>query len=379
MSDYRPSEVRIKRRKGDEAPRTLILESGKRSFSSSGDGDGHEDGGRAKKRHTSLHASDEVGGKTFTAAFYQKKVPNERKIIAPLGVRKASSKVPKQTKAGASDAATYGKPQDAKRKIFKLEIGDEASHQDSARQSKRRMPTLVAEGVESGPKTDKSNPAANIQGSTQAEVHDSKSDIPATHAPGNGSKPGSGQSQPPPTAQAANPPERTVKDQHKDGEESAQVFKRPGRSSGFAKRERKPTVPSGGDQGRMTSLANQLHEFALEVSAEEKKKPKSVVSKPRLSAQRSREIHQERMRRNLELAEQSRVNTNMDVDSDGEYVYETYKLVDSPADRSRLQSEMGDVGYIVITAEDQPFWEEFMDDDKSDKDWNSEEEDENGK
>lgn len=71
----------------------------------------------------------------------------------------------------------------------------------------------------------------------------------------------------------------------------------------------------------------------------------------------------------------------MDIDSgdDAEYIVDTYIRV--PA--SNVISEENTpskIGYIVITDEDQELWETYLEEgEDSDKDWNSEEEDENGK
>ncbi|KAJ9639529.1 hypothetical protein H2199_006564 [Coniosporium tulheliwenetii] len=66
----------------------------------------------------------------------------------------------------------------------------------------------------------------------------------------------------------------------------------------------------------------------------------------------------------------------MDVDSDeGDFVYDTY--VREPDTAVSIDEMNGNIGILVITEEDQEVWESYIDDDDSDKDWNSEEEDEN--
>lgn len=67
----------------------------------------------------------------------------------------------------------------------------------------------------------------------------------------------------------------------------------------------------------------------------------------------------------------------MDVDSDdGDFVYDTY--VREPDTAVSIDEMNGNIGILVITEEDQEVWESYIDEDDSDKDWNSEEEDENG-
>lgn len=77
-----------------------------------------------------------------------------------------------------------------------------------------------------------------------------------------------------------------------------------------------------------------------------------------------------------------------DGESQDEYVYDTYlrtkqPLVgfqsDGPMDIDQLEiATDGKVGVLVIAEEDEAAWEAYGDEEESDKDWNSEEEDENG-
>ena len=73
----------------------------------------------------------------------------------------------------------------------------------------------------------------------------------------------------------------------------------------------------------------------------------------------------------------------MDIEDDGNYVYDTYVRQDvtpkSPVS-SAGESEFGEVGYLIISKEDDYFWQEYgSDGDESEKDWNSDQDDENGK
>lgn len=75
-------------------------------------------------------------------------------------------------------------------------------------------------------------------------------------------------------------------------------------------------------------------------------------------------------------------------DIDDDFVYDTYvrsfrRLAGIPTDHSELYNDESDVdsskiGILIIPERDQAVWEAFGEEEKSDKDWNSEEEDENG-
>ena len=68
---------------------------------------------------------------------------------------------------------------------------------------------------------------------------------------------------------------------------------------------------------------------------------------------------------------------------DDDYVYDTYVRTKDPVVPAKLESEDPSniqVGYIVISEEDQPLWETYFEDDvESDKEFETDEEDENGK
>ncbi len=82
------------------------------------------------------------------------------------------------------------------------------------------------------------------------------------------------------------------------------------------------------------------------------------------------------------------MDLSSDVGDDSDYVYDTYIrqpgepiIVDNDVNMETAEPEdflQGKVGLLVITEEDQERWEAFAEDDDSEKDWNSEEEDENG-
>jgi hypothetical protein len=160
------------------------------------------------------------------------------------------------------------------------------------------------------------------------------------------------------------------------------TLKRPGASS----RLKKPTAealfqsPANPPPDR---LADALHRFALEEEAREdaRVKPK-VTSIPKKPVQRYRERHPEQ----FAAQAQNNQKTDEDIDmmsDDDDYVYDTYVRTKDPVVPARLESEDASnvqVGYIVISEEDQQLWETYFEDDvESDKEFETDEEDENGK
>jgi len=157
----------------------------------------------------------------------------------------------------------------------------------------------------------------------------------------------------------------------------SQPFKRPGTASAVSGKGCKPPEPSPKDaqqRKHMESLANDLHRFALDELANAPKPKLAAV--PKLSAARSRDLHRQRA-----AVAESRVQDQdmVDVDEDGDYVYDTYVLTSGGpgAVDTGLNSSLGDVGYLIITEEDESVWETYIEDEPSDKDWNTDEEDEN--
>ncbi|KAI9671014.1 MAG: hypothetical protein M1831_005099 [Alyxoria varia] len=71
----------------------------------------------------------------------------------------------------------------------------------------------------------------------------------------------------------------------------------------------------------------------------------------------------------------------MDIEDDGNYVYDTYvrhNVTEQSSISNTGESEHGEVGYLIISKEDDYFWQEYgSDGDESEKDWNSDQDDEN--
>ncbi|KAK3702228.1 hypothetical protein LTR37_015060 [Vermiconidia calcicola] len=161
-------------------------------------------------------------------------------------------------------------------------------------------------------------------------------------------------------------------------------LKRPGK--GAAVRRTIPPeakVESEVERRQIEQLAQYMHQSALEeVKRESTPKPK-VVAQPKLSGARSREFHRQR------VASNNKKDEDVDMESDdGDYVYDTYVLAPTPATASSRDAgidvhpeEYNSIGYLIITEADQTLWdaylEESLQENASDKDDNSDEEDEN--
>jgi hypothetical protein len=121
-----------------------------------------------------------------------------------------------------------------------------------------------------------------------------------------------------------------------------------------------------------------MHQFALEELA---KTPKpQIKTKPKLPPSRSRALHEKQQTpaspqqcSNLENNKDQDDDTNMD--SDSEYVYDTYVLAPVPQQPSNhpaakeeeaptqsLPNPTANIGYLIITEADESLWETYMHD-----------------
>lgn len=137
-------------------------------------------------------------------------------------------------------------------------------------------------------------------------------------------------------------------------------------------------------------MVDALTRFALEEAErdEAREKPK-VTSIPKKPVQRYKDRHPEEYAAQAAQAHaQNGTNgdVDMDVDMDGsdddDYVYDTYVRTKDPVmlpTWDNDDSANDKIGYLVITEQDQPFWETYFEDEESDKEFDTDEEDENGK
>jgi hypothetical protein len=130
------------------------------------------------------------------------------------------------------------------------------------------------------------------------------------------------------------------------------------------------------DESQLQAIANSLSQFADD-ELSKTTKPK-LLSTPKLSGLRSREIHQQRSASASISQYNSSLNNDIDMlttdDPDHDYVYDTYILSSHPASSSNLPAgddslsspaehpplAAGNVGYIVITEEDAALWDELL-------------------
>ncbi|KAK3701387.1 hypothetical protein LTR37_015485 [Vermiconidia calcicola] len=135
------------------------------------------------------------------------------------------------------------------------------------------------------------------------------------------------------------------------------------------------------ERRQFEQLADYMHQAALEeVKRESTPKPK-VVAQPKLSGARSREIHRQR------VAINNKKDEDVEMGSDDDYVYDTYVLAPTPVTATSTDAgvdvhpeEYNSIGYLIITEADQTLWDAYLEEslqEASDKDHDSDEEDEN--
>lgn len=151
------------------------------------------------------------------------------------------------------------------------------------------------------------------------------------------------------------------------------------------------TNPSLWDYNSL-QLAEQLQELAHQETSTHSPPPTPAKhehstrlrTRPKVPEQRYAERHPEDSILSNTI---DTMDLSSDDEDDSEYVYDTYirqpsrpMVADADVymENGDTESE-GKVGFLVITGEDEADWQAFAEDDDSDKDWNSEEEDENGK
>ena len=174
---------------------------------------------------------------------------------------------------------------------------------------------------------------------------------------------------------------------------NVQTLKRPGRGAavrfgGVVSQEddtKMEVERQQDDDLQFASMAASLHQFALDEVARESKTTTTITTTttamPKLSGQRSKEIHRQRA-----AAHEAKLHDCMDIeknnDEETDYVYDTYVLAPR-GDLGAVQIEgeegvaSGNVGYLIISEEDQAVWETYIEDEPSDREGNSDEEDEN--
>jgi hypothetical protein len=170
--------------------------------------------------------------------------------------------------------------------------------------------------------------------------------------------------------------------------------KRPGRGSALRPQANKPDPVKAENenivarqQRELAALAQEMHQFALDELA---KTPKpQIKTKPKLTPSRSRALHEKQA---PALPSRAAPTNNADdedtaMDSDSEYVYDTYVLAPAPTSLD-MQDPVNNkkeplvvpsnVGYLIITEDDEQLWETYIHDLEGSDSEPTDEDDENG-
>ncbi|KAK3676285.1 hypothetical protein LTR78_004036 [Recurvomyces mirabilis] len=181
-------------------------------------------------------------------------------------------------------------------------------------------------------------------------------------------------------AKAQSRPGNTGSDAEDREEGEVAPLKRPGRRLAVARTgsvsKQLQTNESTETRSHAEALATSMQRFANEELAEPPKQ--KITSLPKFATRR-RDLHPQPAP--VQASEPRIRDDEMDVDSDGDYVYDTYILA-PPSTESQANGTGADlvgdnVGYLVINDEDQALWEAYIEDEPSDKDWDSDDADSN--
>jgi hypothetical protein len=170
--------------------------------------------------------------------------------------------------------------------------------------------------------------------------------------------------------------------------------KRPGRGSALRPQANKPDPVKAENenivarqQRELAALAQEMHQFALDELA---KTPKpQIKTKPKLTPSRSRALHEKQAPASPSRAAPTNNADDEDtaMDSDSEYVYDTYVLAPAPTSLD-MQDPVNNkkeplvvpsnVGYLIITEDDEQLWEAYIHDLEGSDSEPTDEDDENG-
>ena len=153
-------------------------------------------------------------------------------------------------------------------------------------------------------------------------------------------------------------------------------------------RQHNEELPSSSDV-RTLELAEQLHDFSLQLSERSVDGRLAVTAKPALKFQPK----PPKPRAKLELPHDRTMSGNVieleeDLMNQDEYVFDTYVRIKEPSQRSSKDHQAvgvsgtmqpDKVGVLVIKEEDELEWQEHLEDFDDEKEWDSEDEDENGR
>lgn len=138
-------------------------------------------------------------------------------------------------------------------------------------------------------------------------------------------------------------------------------------------------------------LAWQLQELATKESLRSPPDLKGALpqSQPKIKLKPPRPRPQEKKRKSIDSGGDQVMDDAINLESEEDFVYDTYvrsskQVFSTPKDM--IEPMVSDpenidsnrIGILVIEDDDQEIWETFAEEEESDKEWNSEEEDENG-
>ncbi len=154
--------------------------------------------------------------------------------------------------------------------------------------------------------------------------------------------------------------------------------KPPGSGLALKKHDAKPAVAPPvrpEPQGESHDLLDYMQQMLVEeIEREQRQKP--VVVPPKISAARSRQIHQQRVASNAVPAANG--GGDVDMDTEDEYEYDEYVRVAFPGQFSLdQQQELDNTGYLVISPDQQTAWESYLENEQEDKEAFTDDEDEN--
>lgn len=168
-------------------------------------------------------------------------------------------------------------------------------------------------------------------------------------------------------------------------EKPATPLKRPGAGARVKNLPSTTASPQSAPKPQPDRLADALHRFALQEAANEaahkepREKPK-VPYVPKTPVKRYKDRFPDAFAATHPLPSDNDVD--MDMSDEEDYVYDTYVRTKEPVVPAAVDSAdpaSVQIGYIVITEEEQPYWETYFEDDDTDKEWDTDEEDENGR
>jgi hypothetical protein len=125
-------------------------------------------------------------------------------------------------------------------------------------------------------------------------------------------------------------------------------------------------------------VVNEIRAFAQEVKEQELQAASAMTTaraKPHITPPRGPKARYKDRHPPEELHVSNEHDVVMDVDAEGDYVYDTYVRHMVPASEMHTHNS---VGHLVIPEEDQELWETYIEEGEEDKEFETDDEDSNG-